>query len=305
MNEKDLMYFCAVYEERNISRAAEKIYITPQGLSKAIHRLESELNVVLFDRKKNGIVPTKYADRLYRSSKSIIYSLEQIKGIKSYENEKKELKLAFTLGVLDYLGMSFIYDFNEKYPDIELNIVQNTDTRVSSLILGDEAEGGFLAGPIDTTKFEGKLFTSHKHCAVINDSNPLSKKPFISYNDLNGVPIALEGREFQPFHNNMNRFLKNKVAPKIALETTEIESTHRFAANNDGIGLSVDFCAFAHPYDNTVIRPLEDEDCVWETYFVMPTGRKSSEELELFKKYAFDWLTDNNDKLFHWNYNKR
>lgn len=54
-----------------------------------------------------------------------------------------------------------------------------------------------------------------------------------------------------------------------------------------------------------MIIPLEDEECVLEIYFVMPTGRKSSEELELFNKYAFDWLTDNNDKLFHWNYNKR
>ena len=50
MNVKDLKSFEAVYEERGINQAAQKLFITPQGLSRNIKMLESELDTVLFER---------------------------------------------------------------------------------------------------------------------------------------------------------------------------------------------------------------------------------------------------------------
>ena len=46
MNVKDLKSFEAVYEERGINQAAQKLFITPQGLSRNIKMLESELDTV-------------------------------------------------------------------------------------------------------------------------------------------------------------------------------------------------------------------------------------------------------------------
>lgn len=55
MNVKDLKSFEAVYEERGINQAAQKLFITPQGLSRNIKMLESELDTVLFERTKQGV----------------------------------------------------------------------------------------------------------------------------------------------------------------------------------------------------------------------------------------------------------
>jgi DNA-binding transcriptional LysR family regulator len=44
MNHRQLQYFVEVYKEKSISSAARKLYISPQGVSRAIHDLESDLN---------------------------------------------------------------------------------------------------------------------------------------------------------------------------------------------------------------------------------------------------------------------
>ena len=54
MNTKLLKCFQIVYEEKSINRAAGRLYITPQGLSRNIRQLEEELDVQLFQRTARG-----------------------------------------------------------------------------------------------------------------------------------------------------------------------------------------------------------------------------------------------------------
>ena len=49
MDTKDLRCFRLVYEERSINQAARHLFITPQGLSRIISRLEEELHTILFE----------------------------------------------------------------------------------------------------------------------------------------------------------------------------------------------------------------------------------------------------------------
>ena len=58
MDTKDLRCFRLVYEERSINQAARHLFITPQGLSRIISRLESELHTCIFKRTSSGMIPT-------------------------------------------------------------------------------------------------------------------------------------------------------------------------------------------------------------------------------------------------------
>ena len=54
MNTKILKCFQAVYEEKSLGKAARRLYITPQGLSKNIRQLEEELGASLFFAPPRG-----------------------------------------------------------------------------------------------------------------------------------------------------------------------------------------------------------------------------------------------------------
>ena len=79
MDTKDLRCFRLVYEERSINQAARHLFITPQGLSRIISRLEEELHTLLFERTSSGMIPTKTGDYFYEQSQKILYRLEDLK----------------------------------------------------------------------------------------------------------------------------------------------------------------------------------------------------------------------------------
>lgn len=59
-------YFCEVVESQGISLAAQKMYISQQGLSKALNVIESELGTTLLNRNRNsGSVSLTAKDRSF------------------------------------------------------------------------------------------------------------------------------------------------------------------------------------------------------------------------------------------------
>lgn len=89
MNFSNLQYFVTVADELNVTKAAEKLYISQQSLSNQIIKLENELGVKLFVRNP-GLKLTYAGDRLYKSARHILdlhnQMLSEIEDIK--DNKK-------------------------------------------------------------------------------------------------------------------------------------------------------------------------------------------------------------------------
>lgn len=67
MDTKDLRCFRQVYEDRSINQAAKQLFITPQGLSRIITKLEEELQARLFERTPMGWCQQK-VDTIFMST---------------------------------------------------------------------------------------------------------------------------------------------------------------------------------------------------------------------------------------------
>ena len=72
MDKRQLTAFACVFEERNITRAAEKLNLTQPALSATIKALEEELGTLLFVRKTRGVDITEDARILYPQARRMI-----------------------------------------------------------------------------------------------------------------------------------------------------------------------------------------------------------------------------------------
>jgi DNA-binding transcriptional LysR family regulator len=75
MNTKNLYYFLVVAEELNMTRAAERLYISQQALSEQIRKLEDELKAELFTRGHS--LSLTYAGRHMVDTATQMLSLER------------------------------------------------------------------------------------------------------------------------------------------------------------------------------------------------------------------------------------
>ena len=69
MELRQLRYFVAVAEEANISRAAQKIFLTQSALSRQIKALEEEIGQCLLERQAHSIRLTPAGEALLREAR--------------------------------------------------------------------------------------------------------------------------------------------------------------------------------------------------------------------------------------------
>jgi DNA-binding transcriptional LysR family regulator len=77
MELRQLAYFLAIAEERNFTRAAQRIPIAQPAISQQIQRLESELGESLFVRDRRGITLTAASEALLPHARAMLASAEQ------------------------------------------------------------------------------------------------------------------------------------------------------------------------------------------------------------------------------------
>lgn len=271
--------------------------MTPQGVSKMIQKLENELGFTLFNRTSKGVKPTRYAEQLYRKSSAIMDLFHSIHSDIESETAHARVSVAFSYGVLAYFEFNLIEQFHKSNPSIHLDYTEDTDSKIEAMIAQNQIDLAVIGLPIKIDQYNCHYLFSRRHVAVVNKMHPYAKKDSISYQDLSGQDIALIGRQFNPYHHNMQRFLLKQVHPKSITETSEISHTHFFASQNKGVGLSVDFAASEHPYENTVVIPFKDDSCTWDVCIISNKTAIPTDASRIFCDFIQDFT-------FHWNQKK-
>ena len=72
MTIRQLELFVQVYELRNLTRAAESLYMTQSAATQNLKKTEEELGIRLFERSNRQVVPTQAGDRFYQHARKII-----------------------------------------------------------------------------------------------------------------------------------------------------------------------------------------------------------------------------------------
>ncbi|MGL5739790.1 MAG: LysR family transcriptional regulator, partial [Plesiomonas shigelloides] len=72
MDYRLLRAFTAVFEEKNMTAAAQRCHVSQPALSASIRQLEEQLNVTLFIRQPKGVALTDEARRLYPSARRLV-----------------------------------------------------------------------------------------------------------------------------------------------------------------------------------------------------------------------------------------
>ena len=79
MTIDQLKHFTAAARERNLSRAAEQLYISHSAISRSISSLEKELGVRLLDRTSRSVTPTMAGELLYMRATKLLHEFDMIR----------------------------------------------------------------------------------------------------------------------------------------------------------------------------------------------------------------------------------
>ena len=301
MSPRQLEYFLEIYNQRSIKKAAEKLIISPQAVSKSIKEMEEELQVELFIRGKKSLEPTVEAEYLKNHAIKIMEEFEKINTIKNFtQRENKVLTIYSVDGFLQYVTVKFIEDFQKYFSGITLNIIETTEKDIVKKLEKREIDNAIITTPLDSEVFSHTYLYSNKNCLVIHKDNPLAKKKSISEFELDKQPIAGKGSAYSCYNSNMKKFFQSNINPQIILETTNDSLIIEMAEHNLAIGITLDYIAFTANSENIVIKPFEQEGIVRNVFWIENNNALLTKEEQSFRKFLFNWIEEHKSQLFSW-----
>lgn len=174
----ELTYLYAVYMEGSFSKAAEKLFITQPALSIAIKKIEDEIGMPLFDRKKKPLKLTDageiYIDAIKKMQIAEMESRQKINDIKNLNTGL--IRLGGTHYINSYILPTILMEFTKRYPNISLQIYERSSFELISMLSSQEIDLTFSCDPQTKKEFPCyEMFNDHILFAV-PDSDPFNLK---------------------------------------------------------------------------------------------------------------------------------
>lgn len=168
MNLRSLKYFLAVAEEKNISRAARRLFISQQTLSEAIRRLEEEYHTRLFEREPHvhlteaGYYMERFAREVLKKEVVLTNELDSVT-----KNMRGHIMLGVTPVRARLILPEFLPYFHAKFPHLEISL-----TIGSYKLLEDQLTKGDLDAILSTLHptaagFSNTLLYRDPFCFII------------------------------------------------------------------------------------------------------------------------------------------
>lgn len=134
-----LVAFQVLLEERNVSKAAERLYITQSAMSKTLGRLRDMFSDKLFTRTSYGMVPTPMAKELQPQVLEILQSIQGLVFAKQFDPTTYEGE--FTIAIAEHVGVAVLPALMEilqiDAPHLRIQTISRVENQMDQLAEGN------------------------------------------------------------------------------------------------------------------------------------------------------------------------
>jgi DNA-binding transcriptional LysR family regulator len=194
---RHLRAFVMVAEERNFTRAAERLHISQPPLTRQIRQLESELGVTLFLRHRTGVELTREGRALLDKARTVSTAVTDFEHCARWVKAPRNRGINVGVGWGLWEAVNLIRSHHAKrFPDLPITVHD----------LCQEPKGPFHEQPIDVivqrppvdTAFMSEALFEEGFVAIIGDTHPLASRSAVTLAELTHEPLLLFDRRFGP-----------------------------------------------------------------------------------------------------------
>ena len=195
MTLTELKYIVAVARERHFGRAAEACFVSQPTLSKAIKKLEEELDVKLFERGASEVSVTRLGEEIVRQAQTV---LEQAAAIKEIAKRGKDplagtLRLGVIYTIGPYLLPNLVRQVIERTPQMPLMLQENFTVKLLEQLRLGEIDCAVLAEPFPEANLAIAPLYDEPFLAAVPAAHPLAQQSHITSEQLKRETMLLLG----------------------------------------------------------------------------------------------------------------
>lgn len=243
MNWNQLQYILTVAEEKNITRAAERLFLSQPSLSRSIKTLEEEVGSPLFERK-NGLLQPTYAGTLFcqwaeetlRSHQQLLHRLSDIAS-----GQRRLIRL----GISPHRSFVFLppilEEFYRSYPGCEVQVVEKPTYELRELLEQDKLDLIIDVPHEDTLNYQSDLLAEEKILLAVPEEylrqlpENLRSSSSLPLSALSEHPFILLSPDHVLGRISRRMCEAASFSPEQRISCANVESALRFAVQGLGI----------------------------------------------------------------------
>ena len=196
MEAKEWQTFVTVVEEGNITKAAEKLFLSQPALSYRLKQVEDILGRPLLIRANDGIALTAEGELYYDYCRRMIRSREELRQNIGKVTGKIQgtLKIAASINFADYELPHLLNNFTKQYPKIRIEVKTGYSSHVNKMFNSGEVMIAFARGEYNHVPNGVRLF-DEPYCLVYKhpvDYKELREIPMINYRTDGSIATVVE-----------------------------------------------------------------------------------------------------------------
>ena len=261
MELRHLRYFVAVAEEENVTRAAAKLHVSQPALSRQIHDLEDEMNLLLLERSAKSVRLTEAGRVFLEEARAVLQRADEaVKKARSVAGGVQgEIRVGYAPSLTVQILPQALRTFQAEFPGVRVIL---DDLSTEEMLAGLHA--GKLHVALTVNPCKGKLRGLHFDelarypiCVAMPPNHPLAKLRAVPWKKLAGENLIAYSKENYPeYHEELGTLFK-MVGAKMNIAEEQDGVTSLIAAVESGRGVAfVPSCIACMAGPRLVVLPL-------------------------------------------------
>ncbi len=287
--------FLAVVEEKNFSRAAEKLFITQPAVSQYIRTLEKEMGTVLFDRGGKTVTLTRAGEivlvhvqemnRIYESMhRTLDEYVHQPKGV-------LKIGASYTFG--EHVLPKIMASFLKRYPAIEPSVTIGNTQEICTKISARMLDIGLIEGDRVQKDLQVMTVGVDKMYIVAKRNHPLYARDGLRFSDLEQATWLIRERGSGTREAAEKMFAQLQIKPQ---KKIEFGSTHIIKESVEaglGIALLSEWAVKKElKHGSLTIIPCEEMPFTRKFSIIRAPSQFEAKTCEVFRETVIEFLKD-------------
>jgi LysR family transcriptional regulator, benzoate and cis,cis-muconate-responsive activator of ben and cat genes len=240
MELRQLRYFVAVAEETNISRAAQKIFLTQPALSRQIKALEDEIGQCLLERHAHSISLTPAGAALLREGRELLKHADQVIERVRSSAQTVRLRVGYAPSLASGLLSGAVENFAQKHPHARVELFDLSTKEMLAGLENDSLDVAITVG-VDRDG-HGLKWTPLARVPwqlAVNRQHALARRPSVTPDEIAREPLLVFCQSDYPeyWHTVMEWLREHRQRPVISGEYDGINSL--LSAVESGLGIAL------------------------------------------------------------------
>jgi DNA-binding transcriptional LysR family regulator len=254
-------YFVAVADEGNLTRAAQRLYVSQPALTKQIKQLEDRLGVRLFTRSRTGMALTEAGRELAERAPELLATCDLVlrETKRAASRAARVLRVGFLASAANEATQNVIAAFGSARPGWRVDMRQSSWADPTAGLADGDVDTALLRLPCpgqDALRVE-VLFTEPRW-VVLPTAHPLAGRERIDFAELVDEPFVaapVETGVWRDYWLAVEE--RGGTAPRIGAVTDQPDSWLQAIANGYGIALAPASAARFYARPGVVYRPVD------------------------------------------------